>query len=186
MIQIVKPYEIKASPREYLVDCLMAHKKETLLEIANNQSVSVKTSHTKTIIVAELAKRIIHEFDNAYPLLKDDEKNGLWAMTEKDSVKNESIHESTKFNLHSKGYAYFFVKNQHMKSVIPVEIADKLAQQRVQISKETDTSSAEWFVKTREAVESIYAQCSLSHLTETWNQHASIPLTMDEAENFFK
>lgn len=185
MIQIIKPYEIKSSPREYLADCLMAHKKETLLELANNQSVSVKKSHTKKVIVTELAKQIIHKFDDAYPLLTDEEKNGLRTMTEKDAVNNQSIDETTKVNLHSKGYAYFFVENQHTKSVIPVEIAKKLDRQFVQTSKKEDTSTEEWFLKTREAVESIYVHCSLSHLIETWNEHASKPLTMDDAEQFF-
>lgn len=185
MIQIVKSYEIKGVTREHLVDCLMAHKKDTLLEIANNHSISVKKSHTKKIIAAELSKQIIYQFDEAYLLLKDDEKNGLRMLTKKDNVENPFIKEMTQLNLQSKGYVYFFAENQHINLVVPIEIAEKVTQQFVQPIKEEELSIAHWFLKTKEAVESIYTQCSVSHLTKAWNKHAAQKLTSDEAEQFF-
>lgn len=185
MIQIVKSYEIKGVPREHLVDCLMAHKKDTLLEIANNHSVSVKKSHTKKVIVAELSKQIIDQFDQAYLLLKDDEKNKLQMLAKKGNAENLSIQETTQLNLQAKGYVYFFAENQHINLVVPVEIAGKVTQQFVQPIKEEEWSVAHWFLKTKEAVESIYTQCSVSHLTKAWNKHAAKKLTNDEAEQFF-
>lgn len=184
MIQIVKSYEIKGVPREHLVDCLMAHKKDTLLEIANNHSVSVKKSHTKKIIAAELSKQIIDQFDEAYLLLKEDEKNGLRMLAKKGNAENFSIQEMTQLNLQAKGYVYFFAENQHINLVMPVEIAEKVTQQFVQPIEE-EWSIAHWFLKTKEAVESIYTQCSVSHLTTAWNKHAAQKLTNDEAEQFF-
>ncbi|SEL27481.1 hypothetical protein SAMN04488700_1532 [Carnobacterium iners] len=185
MIQLVQSYAIKDAPRQHLVDCLLAHKKTTLLEIAKKQSIIVKKRHTKQVIAIDLAKHIIHRFDEDYLLLEEDEKKELADRVKKSEATNYSDQEASPLSLQLKGYLYFFIENQQIKSVVPLELTEKLVNIDSTVINVTELKTASWFSKNKKAVEKIYATCSLIHLVTVWNNHSKKPLTTEEARHFF-
>jgi hypothetical protein len=176
---------IKGTPKRYLMDCLMAHKKESLLEIAQNQMVAVKKSHTKKVIATQVAKHILYQFDEGDSFLEEDEKNGLLTRLKVGQLEKSPLQEAIQLKLASKGYTFDFVENQHIQTIVPVEIAQKLRYLSNQLDEEIETPTALWFLKTQQAIESIYHHSSLSDLTTAWNNHALNPLTSEEVEQFF-
>lgn len=188
LIQIVKQYAIKGATKQYLEDCLIAYKKDTLLEIAKTHSISVKKSQTKAIIAARLAESILHQFDEDYTHLSEDDKSEIVTVVNK--MKSENRTDTTdrteaQLNLILKGYVYFFAENQTVKTIVPLELAEKIATLSEDGISESDPSMVEWFLKTKMAIENIYAYCSLSHLVNTWNKHAAKRVTIKEIEPFF-
>lgn len=188
LIQIVKQYAIKGAAKQYLEDCLIAYKKDTLLEIAKTHSISVKKSQTKIVMVARLAENILHQFDEDYNHLSEDDRRELITVVNKMKSENRTgITDRTEaqLNLILKGYVYFFAENQTVKLIVPLELAEKIATLSEEGISESDPSMVEWFLKTKISIENIYAYCSLSHLVNTWNKYAAKRVTIKEIEPFF-
>ena len=158
-----------------------------LLEIAKNQTVAVKKSHTKKVIATEVAKHILHQFDGEHSFLEEAEKNEwLTSLKANQSEKNPlPIKEEIQLKLALKGYTFNFIENQHIQTIVPIEIAEKLGYSSNRFDEETVTHKALWFLKTHQAIENIYHHCSLSDLTTAWNNHAVNPVTSKEVEQFF-
>lgn len=179
MFSTVENYLIKGTPKEQLMDCLTAYKKENLLTLAENQLMPIKKSHTKSKIATALAEQLRHNFKITVDQLTETERHILTAYASGNLPEElTEPQQAAQATLVAIGYVYLFKENQQITPIVPKELAEQL------LENESEKDTDNWFLTTKTTVKTIYGRCELSHLVTAWNQHASQPITMSEAAKF--